>query len=431
MASNTTDLKISIQESASWSRRLSITVPAERVQRTRGKVADQVAKGMRLPGFRKGKLPSRVVEQRFGQSIDQETVDQLIQEAYREALETEGITPINQGRVDDVKYDKGSDLVFEVEVEIRPEIELAQLTGFTASRPSAEIGEDEVETVLERLRDERGEWEPLEEGARPDYGDQVLVEITAVGEDGESQEEPRMYRIVLGEDQAIPDVEAAILTLAEGESGDFSVSFPEDFPDEERRGQQQKLKIDVKETRKKVLPELDDEFAKGVGEFESLEALRERVLSDLQEDATERAETEVRNQLIDQILEANPFDPPPSMVETYLGYMLGEGREEGGKRPERSPEEQERFSQLREGIRPQAERGLKRTLVVERIAEQEGLRASQDEIDERVETIASRHDRSPSEVWIQLEKSGQLEVLEREITEEKVFDFLKSQNTVA
>jgi trigger factor len=431
MASNTTDLKISVEEVASWSRRLSITVPAERVQRTRGRVADQIAKGMRLPGFRKGKLPSRVVEQRFGPSIDQETVDRLIQEAYREALEAEGITPINQGRVDDVKYDKGSDLVFQVELDVRPEIELARLSGFTATRPPSEVGDDEVDSVLERLRDEKGEWEPLEEGARADYGDQALVKITALGEDGEAEEEPRMYRIVLGEDQAIPDVEAAILTLAEGESGDFSVSFPEDFPDEERRGQQQKLHIEVVETRKKALPEVDDEFAKQVGDFDSVQALRERILSDLRDDAKERSEAEVRNQLVGQILEANAFDPPPSMVDTYLDYMIGEGRVERGKRPERTAEEEERLAQLREGLRPQAERGLKRMLVLEKIAEQEGLRATQDEIDERVEEIASRNNRSPSDVWIQLEKSGQLEVLEREITEDKVFDFLESQNTVA
>jgi trigger factor len=432
MASKTTDLKIDVQEGASWSRRLSITVPAERVQRTRGRVADQVASGMRLPGFRKGKLPSRVVEQRFGPSIDQETIDRLIQEAYKEALEAEGLTPINQGRVDDVKYDKGSDLVFQVELEVRPEIELGRLNGFTATRPTTEIGDTEIDSVLDRLRDERGEWVPLDEGARPDYGDQVLVEITALGEDGEAQEEEgRSYRIVLGEDQAIPDVEAAILTLAEGESSEFDISFPENFPDEERRGQQQKLRIDVVETRKKVLPELNDDFAGGVGEFESLDALRERILSDLREDAKERGEGEVRGQLIDQILEANPFDPPQSMVDTYLEYMMGEGRGDRAKQEERTPEEEERYSALREGLRPEAVRGLKRTLVVERVAEQEGLRASQDEIDERVEAIASRHNRSPSEVWIQLEKNGQLEVLEREITEEKVFEFLKSQNTVA
>ncbi|MEX2572271.1 MAG: trigger factor [Gemmatimonadota bacterium] len=425
-------MKISVQEGASWVKKLSITVPAERVGSVRGRVADQMSRGVRLPGFRKGKLPARVIEQRFGPSIDQETIDRVIQEAYREALEAEGLTPINQGRVEDVKYDRGADLTFEVELEVRPEIELPRLSGFTATRPPAEAGEEEVDAVLERLRDERGEWEALEEGTRPDQGDQVLVEITALDDAGEPIEEARSYRIVLGEDQAIPDVEAAILTLAEGESGEFAVAFPEDFPDEARRGQDQKLRIAAQETRRKSLPEVNDEFAKTVGDFESVEALRERILEDLKEDAEQRAETDVRRQLIDQLLEANPFDAPQSMLEQYLDYMLGEGRgTDGGERPQRSPDEEERFQKVRESVRPQAEWGLKRTLVVERVAELEGLRATQDEIDERVDALAAQHDRPPSEVWIQLEKSGQLETLEREITEEKVFGFLKSQNTVA
>jgi trigger factor len=430
MASNTTDLKIDVHEGGSWSRRLTVTVPADRVQRTRGRVSEQIASGVKLPGFRKGKLPSRVLEQRYGPSIDQETVDRSIQEAYREALESEGITPIAQGRVEKIQYDRGAELTFEVEVEVRPEIELARLTGFTATRMPVSVGEDEVDSVLERLRDERGSWEPVEEGKRPDYGDQVLVEIVARDEETGTEEEPRTYRIVIGEAQAIPDVEAAILTLAPGETGDFKVAFPEDFPDEARRGRDQQLRITLTEANRKALPELDDAFAAAVGEFESLAALRERILADLREDAEQRSEGEVRRQIVDQVIEANPFDPPPSMLERYLEYMLGEDPDNPEKRT-RSPEEEDRFLQLREGLRPQAEWGLKRTLIVERIAEQEGLRATQDEIDERVDALASKHERSPSEVWIQLEKSGQLEVLEREITEEKVFEFLKSQNTVA
>src|SRR5688572_20586525 len=115
MATDPNDLIIAVREGASWSRHLSITVPAARVQKTRGRIAEQIARGAKLPGFRKGKLPTRVVEQRFGPSIDRETIDRLIQETYREALDQQGITPISQGRVDDVKYDPQADLTFEVE----------------------------------------------------------------------------------------------------------------------------------------------------------------------------------------------------------------------------------------------------------------------------------------------------------------------------
>lgn len=431
MVADTSDLKIAVQEPQAWSRRLSITVPASRVQRTRGAVTSQFAQGARLPGFRKGKLPQRVIEQRFGPSIEQETTDRLIQEAYREALQSQGFTPISQGQVANVRYSEGAELEFDVEFEVQPEIRLERLSGFTASRPAQEITDEDVDAVLERLRDDRGTWEAVESG-KPDYGFQVEVEITALDEAGAAKEgeEAKKYRFVLGEGQAIPAVEESILTLEVGGEDDFDVAFPDDFPDEARRGESQKLHIRLLNAQRKELPALDAEFAKSVGDFEGVDALRERVREDLLADLEQRGDAEVRRQLVEQILEANPFEVPGSMVERYLDYMTGHSHE-NGEQHQHTPEEEERMARLREGLRPQAEMGLRRMMVVERVAEQEGLSATQDEIDARVEELATKHERSPSEVWIQLEKSGQLEVLEREITEEKVFQFLLGQNTVA
>lgn len=433
MASDSSNLKVTVEEPSSWSRRLSITVPADRVQRTRTSIASQFARNARLPGFRKGKLPTRVIEQRFGPSIEQETIDRLIQEGYREALETQGFTPITQGQVGKIEYDAGKDLEFEVEFEVQPQVELSKTSGFSVTREEVKVGDEDVESVIERLRDDRAEWTPAEEGARPAVGDRATVEITALesAEGAGDGGEPHTYRVILGEGQAIPDVESAIMTLAAGEEGEFTVKFPDDFPDEERRGEEQRLHISVSEVQHKVLPEVDDEFAKAVGDFENVDALRARILEDLTKDAEQRTEGGVRQQLVEQIVEANPFEVPGSMVERYLDHMTGHSHGDGRDEHEHSPEELERLNQMRAGLRPQAERGLKRMMVVERIAEQEGLQATQDEVDARVEELAERHGRSPSEVWIQLEKSGQLEQLEREITEDKVFEYLKGQNTVA
>jgi trigger factor len=429
MASDT-DLKIAVQESDAWNRRVTVTVPAARVKRTRGAVTEQIARSARLPGFRKGKLPTTLIERQFGTSIDQETVDRTIQEAYREALETQGLNPISQGKVEKVEYERDSELSFEVELEVRPEIELVRTADFTVTRPTTELGDSDVDSVLERLRDERGEWEPLPEGEKPAVGDQVGVDITALGEDGVAKEDeaPQSYRFVIGEGQAIPEVENAILTLAAGEEGDFTVHFPDDFPDEARRGEAQHLHIRVNEASRKKLPELTDEFAREVGEFEDLAALRTRVMADLADDVEQRSESEVRRQLIDQIIEANPFPVPNSMVNRYLEHMLGHDPD----RPHtHTPEQDAQIAQASVVLRPQAEWSLKRMLILERLAESEGLNATQDEIDARVEALAQQHNRNPSEIWLQLEKSGQLEMLEREITEEKVFQHLLAQSTVA
>ena len=431
MSAQTSDLMIAVQEPSAWSRRLSITVPADRLQRLRAQVTQRIARNARIPGFRKGKLPSSLIEKQFGASIDQETVDQAIQEAYREALETEGLAPITQGKVDRIEFQRGEPLTFEVELEVRPEIKLDRTAGFSLQRPAMDVSEEDVDAVLDRLRDERATWEPLEEGKKVDFENRVTVDITALGEEEAAADpEPRTYRFVIGEGQAIPAVEEAIMTLAGGEEGDFDVRFPDDFPEEERRGQSQRLHIKVTEAARKLLPELDDAFAREIGDFEGLTALRERILEDLRTDAQQRADAEVRRQLVDEIISANPFEVPGSMVERYLDEITGHSHQ-GDHKHQHTPEEEERLARAREGFWPQAEWSIKRLLIVDAVADAEGLRATQDDIDQRVEQLAERHGMSPSVVWLQLEKAGQLEGLEREITEDRVFQHLLAQSNVA
>src|SRR5690606_18356103 len=149
MSAQTSDLTIAVQEPSAWSRRLTITVPAERVQQLRGDITRQLTRNARMPGFRKGKLPASLVERQFGASIDQETIDRTIQEAYREALESEGLNPITQGKVDKIEYQRGEPLSFEVELEVRPEVTLERTSGFTVQRAESDVSDDDVEAVLE------------------------------------------------------------------------------------------------------------------------------------------------------------------------------------------------------------------------------------------------------------------------------------------
>jgi trigger factor len=424
--SENTELQIAVQEPASWSRRLSITVPRDRVQRTRASVSSQLSRGVRLPGFRKGKTPQNLIERQFGAQIEQETIDRLIQEAYREALETRDLHPINQGQVTNVQYQGGADFTFDVEFEVRPTLQLDRVSGFRVTRPSTEVGDTDVDAVLERIRNDRGHWHELEEGAKPDWSDRVTVEIT--DRDAAEEEKARPFRFVLGEGQAIPDVESAIMTLSPGEEGDFDATFPDDFPDETQRGAAQHLHVKLIRGERKHLPELNDELARALGEFDDVAALRARVLEDLRKDAEQRSGAEVRAQIVQQVVEANPFEVPGSMVDRYVDHMTGDTAD---RRQKRSAAQEEQFSQYRALMRPQAEVALKRMLVVEHLADREGLRATQDEVDARVEELAAEQGRSASDVWLALEKSGQLESLESQITEDKVFRYLESQNTVA
>ncbi|MBT8403294.1 MAG: trigger factor [Gemmatimonadetes bacterium] len=418
MTLDAAQLKIDLSEGEAWRRTLAVTVPADIVRTERRKIAKTLAARVRIPGFRSGKIPASVMEKRFGAALNQEMVDRVVGDAYREALKASDLSPISEGEVEELEYEPDAELTFRISFDVNPEIAFARVGGFAVERPAAVVKDEDVDRVLERLRDQNGTWAPAEEG-RPTAGDLVSVSVTRLdSEDGD--EEPRPYDLILGEGDAIPDVESAIYTLDVGAQGEFDVTFPDDFPNEERRGQSEKLEIQLRERKIRELPEGDDAFARSLGDFEDLDTLRGRIREDLEKEAGDQSEGAVRGQLLNAIIEANPFEVPSSMVDRYLDSILGDGQ---GADPER-------LAQARDQLRGEAVRSVQRILVIERIAEQQELQSTDDEIDARVEEIAEKNDSNPAEVYARLQKAGRIDQLEREITEQKVFDYLKEQSTI-
>ncbi len=409
-------LQVSVQEQERWRRKMSVTVPASVVREEEQRTARQFASQARLKGFRKGHVPTRVIESRFGGALRKEALDKLIQEAYRSALASERLQPISEGQVEDVHYEPEQDLKFEVAFDIQPVIELSRLGGFSVKRPVPEVKDEHVTQVLARIREQNGAWRPVDEGD-PIDGDLVSVKILRL--DGEAAE-ARDYDFVLGKGDAIGDIETAIKTLAPGGVGDFDIRFPEDLPDESKRGTSERVRITLVSRRTLDLPPLDDSLAKSVGEFETLAELTAKVREDMEKESEQRSDAAVRGQLLELVLEANPFEVPGSMVDRYLDTILGEAKDVPA----------EKLAEAREQIRHEAERQVKRILAIDRVADARGLAATEDEIDNRVEEIATANATSPAKVYASLQKAGRLESIEREITERKVFDFLKAQSEI-
>ena len=411
-------LRIAVEEQEKWRRTMSVTVPAEMVEAEQEKIVQDLGKKMKLPGFRKGRVPTQVVKQRYGSALQRETLDKLIGDAYREALNSESLRPISEGEVDDIQFKPEEDLTFAISFDVEPEITISRMGGFTVERREVKVGADEIDKVLQRLREQNGVWNPLEEG-KPEDGELVAVEIQRI-EDGEPQGETSPYELILGRGDALPDVEAAIRTLEVSGSDEFDVTFPDDFPDEERRGEVQRMNISLTSRRVQELPEADDDFARSLGDFEDLSGLTSRIREDLEKEADNQADQDVREQLIELLLDANPFEVPASLAQRYLDSMLSDSGEMS----------EEQIKETMDVLRPGAERAVKRTLVIDRIAEMEELKASEEELDERVEEIAKANETSPAEVYANLQKSGRLGSLEHQITEQKVFDYLKEQSEI-
>ncbi len=410
------ELEITTKKSDGVARHLEVRVPAETVADAEDKAARRYATKLRLPGFRPGKAPAAMIRKRFGPAIREEALNSLLNEAYKEVLEREKIQPAGQPRVEHVHFDEGQPLTFELHVEVRPEIVLARTTGFRVQRNRRPVSDEQVRDQIEHLRDQRATWTPVEEKPLP--ADLVTVQLATADESG-AMPEAKQYQIVLGAGQAIPGIEEVIMEGTPGQTVERPVKWPDDFPDESQRGKTKAVRVTLVDVKRKQLPELDDAFAREVGDFDSLEGLQKTVREDLERHAERDADADVRQKLVDDIISANPFDVPKSwvdqMVEAYIeAYQVPE-------------EERDRF---RGEFRAVAERQVRRDLVIETIAGKQSLRASESDIDARVAEVAERRNADPGQVYASLQKAGRIRELERSITEDKVFGWLMEQNIV-
>jgi trigger factor len=410
------NLQVTEKKSDGVERLLQVEVPADMVRQAEEKAVRRYASSARLPGFRPGKAPPAMIRQRFGDAIRQEAVESLIQEAYKQVVGDSDVKLAAQPHVHDVKFGENQALSFELHLEVQPKVELPRTQGFRVSRTVRAITDDLVTEQIDSMREQRATWTPIE--SKPVEQDMVTVMLATADEDG-TIPEGKEYRLVLGGGQAIAGIEELIMTLKPGETAERPVKWPDDFPDEAQRSKTKTVRVTLADAKRKALPELDDAFAREIGEFDSVEALRNAVREDLTNDATREADSEVRQKLIDEIIGANPFDVPPSWVNQMIGAYM-----EAYQVPEA---EREPFVQR---FRPMAERQVRRDLVVETLAEREKLTSTESDIDDRITELAARRGTDAGQLYASLQKAGRLKEIERGITEEKVFKWLFDQNTV-
>lgn len=411
------EIQIKTKKSEGLERLLEVSVSVETVRVAEDKAAKKYATQARLPGFRPGKAPAAIVRKKFGEAIRQAALETLVQDAFKEVMEREKLQPASQPHVHDLHFDEGKPLTFELHVEVRPEVKLDRTSGFRVKRPEKNVGETQLSEQLDTLRDQRAAWTPVD--GKPMPGDQVTVNL-ATAEDGGAMSDAKEYRLVIGEGQAIAAIEELILEAAPGQTIERPVKWPEDFPDEAQRGKTKPVRVELLDVKRKSLPALDDAFAREVGDFDSLDALKTAVKADLESHAERDSESQLRQQLIDEVISANPFDVPEGWVAELSDSYL--------KQFQVPEEERPRFAQE---FRPVAERQVRRDLVIETIAEREGLTATEADIDDRVADVANKRGSNPSEVYASLQKAGRLREIERSITEEKVFEWLTSRNEVS
>jgi trigger factor len=398
------------------SKSLRVTVPVERVRQAEDRALQYFSRRARLPGFRPGKAPAGVVRKRFGDQIRQTVLEEVIRESWETARSSESLKPIADPSIRNLKFEDGSAIEFELLVEVRPDIALERVGGFRVSRTLAPVTDAMVDEQLQRLREQKAAWLPVE-GERPSPGQMVRVEVAPI-ENGTVQP-AQPYSLVLGEQQAVPELEERIMTLLPGETLDAEIRLPDDHPDESRRGQSRRVRVTLHEVKRQELPPLDDGFARELGDFDGVAALRGAVREDLEREAVREADARVRQALLAQVIEANRIPAPDSLVHRVL---------HGLAHMYRVPEDQ--LGAFEAQFRPVAVSQVQRDLALDAVIEAQSLRATEAELDERIAGMAAARNVPAGEMYASLQKANRLGELERSITEEKAFAFLLQQSTV-
>lgn len=410
--------QITVEKTAedSASKSLRVTVPVDRVRQAEAKAVQYYAQRARLPGFRPGKAPVAVVRKRFNDAIRQTVLEEVLRESWETAKTAESLKPITDPSIRNLKFEEGSPIEFDLLVEVRPEIKLERVGGFKVERRVQPVTDAAVDEQLARLQEQKAAWLPVS-GQQPSPGQMVRVEVAPLEDGNPGASQP--YDLVLGQNQAIPELEERIMALRPGESADSEVRFPDDHPDESRRGQSRQVRVTLHEVKRQELPTLDDAFAREVGDFEDLAALRTAVRQDLEREAVREADAQVRQALLLQVIEANQVPAPESLV-----HRLMHGYAEMYRIP---PDQLGPFEQQ---FHPVAETQVRRDLALDALVEAQGLRATEAELDARIAQLAEARGVPVAELYGNLQKANRLGELERSITEEKAFAYLLSQSTV-
>ena len=407
---------------------ITIEIPSEVVDAEINKVARDYSRQARIPGFRPGKVPPTVVKQRFRDQILHDVSHTLIPKAVEEALQERGIEAVDSPNIKDVDLREGQPLKFTAAIETVPPFDPGDLSTLSLQRRPTVITEEAVVQTLERLRERAAKSEPVE-GRPVADADTVVIDIERKDPDGETDTHENVS-LELGAPVNHPGFYAQLIGLNPGDRKAFTNHFTEDYGVKEMANMDVAYTVSVKEIRKRVLPELDDEFAKDLGEFDSLDGLRERVRTDLQAEADEAGERQLRTDLLKQLSERVSFELPASMVEREIERRLEEFVRQLMQQNVDPRQAGIDWAQFREAQREPARAAVASALVLDEIARRDGITVPPEDVDKEIERFALGAGRTPAALRAQLEKEGGLARLVTGLRREKAVDLALSRATM-
>ena len=421
-------MKVAVEEISSVKKSLTIEVPEEIVAKELSSAYTDLNQRVRIPGFRPGKAPRAMLEQRYAATVEEDVIRRLVPDYYRRAIQETGLRPVDLPTIEKIEMKKNAPLSFTARVEITPPISLGATTGLKVARPKMEVTNLEVDKTLESLQEQHAQLTACPEDHRIAEKDFVVIDFqgTMDGrplEGGSRQNQP----LQIGSHTMIPGFEEQLINHLRGDRVKVQTSLPKDYPKAELAGRPVEFEVTIREVKQKSLPALDDEFAKDVGPFTSLDELKVKLREDLTARVKREQEHAVKTGLLKQLTEAHAFEVPASLVEQELREALARLEQ---RLPKGVTLEQAKIDPLavRKEIEPSAREKVKGRLILAAIADQETLTVAQEDLDSALARTAQELKLSPEDLRrLILSQDGSLDVFRARLLEDKAMDWVVSK----
>ena len=414
-------MKVEIQELDPCKRQLVVEAPEEEVRAAWSAACGRVQRDARLPGFRRGKVPMTLVRSRFGDEVRQAVAEALVPAVYRRAVAEAQIRPVEDPEFRELELEEGRPLRFTAVVEIKPAIALGEYRGVTVHHSPRLVTDADVETTLAAIAEQRATLVTVARPAR--VGDFVVVDYKLQPEQGEPRSE-QGYAFEVGGGRVLPEMDEAVIGLEAGAERGVQVRFPDQHPREELRGRTGELTLRVVEVKEKEVPPIDDELARGLGSHDTLAELRDAVRARLVADRARQDRQALEEAVVDAALGRHEFVVPESLVVREVSHRIGHARENLRRQGVDPDAVRWDYQKLAADIRPDAERSVRRALLLEAIAAREEITATEADVDAEVARLAQDSGRAPQAIRTLLERGEELDGLRLTLREAKTLALL-------
>ena len=428
--SGATDVQVTTEAESAVVHRVSVTVDAKRVDKAFDRVYRDIGKTASVRGFRKGKVPRKVLTRVYAAAIPEEVQRMLLNETVALAVQESALEPLLEPAVETGAAEPGEAFEYTLTVEVRPSIELPNLKLLSAKKPEVSIGDEEVDAELERLRAnhaallEEPEDKPAESGN--------VLNVDFVGRvDGEPFDggSGQDMEVEIGAGRLVPGFEEQLVGAKAGDDVEVNVTFPEDYGNEELAGKDASFSVHVATIRRREVPELDDEFAKDLGDFETLDELRQRIRDDVTRERERAAKNALRESLMDSLISQTEFEVPPGVVEQQLHQQINQMRQQFQNQMPADVLEQQ-LGRMHEDGRPSAERRVREGFLMSEVIRSQEIEVGDEDVDARLDEMAEAQGMPAPELRKMAEAQGWRDSIRAELVESKALDFLASEATV-